>query len=148
MSTIKSSLFIPKERYKRMFGLNGIVYHPDGFLIVVHSMSGDLFKVDLGKGSEEAKVKLINVTGGHLTFGDGLELLSPTKLVVARHPYTRMLESLDGWETAAVVATSSGLKHRWVAAATVKDGKVYVNHMLGMGYPKKKHAIVEATFSA
>lgn len=120
------------------------MYHPDGFLIVVHSMSGDLFKVDLRKDDE---VKLINISRGSVAFGDGLELLSPTKLVVARHPYSKLVESLDGWETATVAATASGLKHRWVAAATVKDGRVYLNHMLGMGYPKKKHAIVEAVFS-
>lgn len=128
-----------------MVGLNGIVYHPDGFLIVIHTFSGNLFKVDLVKGE---KVKLINVTGGNLGFGDGLELLSPTKLVVAGNPAGRLVESTDGWETASLVSTCSGLKHRLATSATVKDGRVYLSHMIGMGYPKKKHALVEAVFSA
>lgn len=54
---------------------------PDGFLLVIHTLNGNLYKIDLVKGEE---VKLVNVTGGSLVFGDGLELLSPTKIVVAR----------------------------------------------------------------
>jgi DNA-binding beta-propeller fold protein YncE len=143
ISVIRSPLFTPKEWYKTLVGLNGIVYHPDGFLIVIHTFSGNLFKIDLTKGDE---VKIINVIGGSLYFGDGLELLSPNKIVVAGNPSGRLVESIDGWNTASVVATFSGPRHRLATAATVKDGKVYLNHLLGIGYPKKKHAIVEAVF--
>ena len=144
LSTIKSPLFAPKEWYKNLVGLNGIVYHPNGFLLVVHTFSGNLFKVDLTKGEEV--VKLVKVVGGPLTFGDGLELLSPTQLVVAGNPSARLVQSADGWETASVVAVFNGPKHRLATAATVKDGKVYLNHIVGMGYPRRKHAIVEAVF--
>ncbi|GLT71892.1 hypothetical protein SLA2020_438770 [Shorea laevis] len=145
LSVIRSPLFTPKEWYKTFVGLNGIVYHPDGFLIVIHTFSGSLFKIDIANGDE---VKLINVVGGPLTFGDGLELISATKLVVAGNPSGRLVESSDGWETASVVARFSGPRHRLASAATVKDGRVYLSHMFGMGYPKKKHAIIEAVFSA
>ena len=145
LSIIRSPLFAAKEWYKNLVALNGIVYHPDGFLIVIHTFSGNLFKIDLAKGEE---VKLIKVAGGPLTFGDGLELLSPTKLVVAGQPSARLVESSDGWETASLVATFQGPKHRLSSAATVKDGKVYLNHILGMGYPKMQHVIVEAVFSS
>ncbi|KAL1071951.1 hypothetical protein V6Z11_D11G122100 [Gossypium hirsutum] len=113
----------------------------DGYLIVIHTLSGNLFKIDLAKGDE---VKLIEVAGGPLAFGDGLELISPTKLVVAAgNPSGRLVESTDGWETASVVAKFKGPMHRLATAATVKDGKVYLNHMFGMGYPRKTHALVE-----
>ncbi|XP_022757875.1 uncharacterized protein LOC111305001 [Durio zibethinus] len=141
LSILRSPLFTPKEWYKSLVGLNGIVYHPDGYLIVIHTFSGNLLKIDLAKGSEE--VKLIEVGGGPLAFGDGLELISPTKLIVAGNPSGRLVESLDGWETALVVAKFKGPMHRLATAATVKDGKVYLNHMVGMGYPKKTHALVE-----
>lgn len=144
LSIIRNPLFTPKEWYKNLVALNGIVYHPDGFLIVIHTFSGNLYKVDVAKGYE---VKLIEVAGGPLSFGDGLELLSPTKLVVAGNPSGRLVESSDGWETASVVAKFNGPAHRLATAATVKDRRVYINHMLGMGYPKKKHVIVEAVFS-
>ncbi|KAB5527367.1 hypothetical protein DKX38_021214 [Salix brachista] len=145
VSFIRNPLFIAKEWYKNLIGLNGIVYHPDGFLIVIHTFNGMLYKIDVTK--EDHEVKLIKVAGGSLAFGDGLELLSPTKLVVAGNPSGRLLESLDGWETVSVVAKFKGPAHRLATAATVKDGRVYLNHMLGMGYPKKQHALVEAVFS-
>ncbi|PON61713.1 Six-bladed beta-propeller [Parasponia andersonii] len=143
LSIIRNPLFTPKEWYKNLVGLNGIVYHPDGFLIVIHTVSGYLLKIELAKGEE---VKLIKVAGGSLSFGDGLELLSPTKLVVAGNPSARLVESSDGWETASLVATFNGPKHRLASAVTVKDGKVYLNHILGLGFPKPKHALVEAVF--
>lgn len=146
LSIIRNPLFNPKEWHRTLVGLNGIVYHPDGFLIVIHTFSGNLFKIDLAKGEE---VKLINVVGGPLTFGDGLELISPTKLVVAGNsPSARLVESSDGWETASVASKFSGPRHRLATGATVKDGRVYLSHLIGMGYPKKKHAIVEAVFSS
>lgn len=145
VSIIRSPLFTVKEWYKNLVGLNGIIYHPDGFLLVIHTFSGNLLKIDLSKGEEV--VKAVKVAGGPLTFGDGLELLSPTKLVVAgSNPSARLVVSSDGWETASLVATFSGLKHRVATAATVKDGRVYLNYLIGMGYPKKKHALVEAAF--
>ncbi|KAJ0110505.1 hypothetical protein Patl1_00881 [Pistacia atlantica] len=143
VSIIRSPLFIAKEWYKNLVGLNGIVYHPNGFLIVIHTFSGNLFKIETGKGEE---IKLIKVEGGPLSFGDGMELLSPTKLVVAgNHPSARLVESSDGWETASVVAKFSGPAHRLASAATVKDGQVYLNHIIGLGYPKK-HLLVQAVF--
>ncbi|CAL0320878.1 unnamed protein product [Lupinus luteus] len=142
LSTIRNPLFTPKEWYKSFIGLNGIIYHPDGFLLVVQTLSGTLFKIDLTKGEE---VKVIKVAGGPLLMGDGLELLSPTKLVVSGF-VSRLVESSDGWNTASVVAKFSGIRHRIATTTTIKDGKAYINHAAGMGYPRKKHAIVEAPF--
>ncbi|CAK9145217.1 unnamed protein product [Ilex paraguariensis] len=141
---IRSPLFTPKEWYKSLVGLNGLVYHPNGYLLVVHTFSGNLLKIELGKGDE---VKLVNIVEGPLRFGDGLELLSPTKLVVAGNP-SRLVESNDDWETATIVGKFQGPMHRITTAATVKDGRVYLNHIFGLGYPKKKHVIVEADFSS
>ncbi|KAK6118115.1 hypothetical protein DH2020_048099 [Rehmannia glutinosa] len=143
--TIKSPLFAPKEWYLNLVGLNGIVYHPNGYLLVVHTLTGNLFKIDIGKGD---KVKLVKIIGSSLRFGDGMELLSPTKLVVAGNP-SRLVESLDDFETGKVVGKLfSGDTHRLVTAATVKDGKVYLNHLFGLGYPKRKHVLVEAVFTS
>ncbi|KAF8401331.1 hypothetical protein HHK36_012265 [Tetracentron sinense] len=143
-SIIRSPLFSQKEWYKNLVGLNGIVYHPDGFLLVIHTFSGCLFKIEIEKDEE---VKLVKLVGGSLAFGDGLELFSPTKLVVAgNRPSGRLVESSDGWETATVVGKYTGPMHRVATAVTVKDGKVYLNHIFGLGFPKRKHVIVEADF--
>nr|GMD27799.1 Mucin-5AC like [Ipomoea batatas] len=142
--TIRSPLFTPKEWYKNLVALNGIVYHPNGYLLVVHTFSGNLYKVQTAKGN---KVEIVNVVGGSLRFGDGLLLVSPDKLVVAGNP-TRLVESSDDWESARIVGKSKDAIHRVATAATEKDGRVYVSHLVGMGYPRRKHVLVEAVFSA
>lgn len=144
LSVIRNEIFNQrKEWYYNFVGLNGIVYHPNGFLLVIHTSSGNLFKIDVGK----EVVTEVDVVKGSLLFGDGLELLSPTKLIVAGTPSGRVVESLDGWQTASVTGRYLGPMHRVATAATVKDGKVYLSHFFGMGLPKKKHVITEAVFS-
>lgn len=142
LSIIKSPLFTSKEWYNNLVALNGIVYHPDGYLLVIHTFSGKLYKIN-PKGEE---IKMVKITGS-LKFGDGLELLSPTKLVVAGRPTGRLVESSDDWGTASVVGKYSSLVHRIATSVTVKDGKAYLNHLIGLGYPKRKHIIKEAVFS-
>ncbi|KAJ0581757.1 putative six-bladed beta-propeller, TolB [Helianthus annuus] len=143
ISVIKSPLFHAKEWYNDIVTLNGIVYHPNGYLLVSHTITGNLFKVEINNGDKVTPVNLDST----LFIADGLELLSPTKLVVAGANGVKLVESNDDWSTASLVGRSRVLTHRIATAATVKDGKVYINHALGMGYPKKKHVFVEAAFS-
>ncbi|KAG7644628.1 SMP-30/Gluconolactonase/LRE-like region [Arabidopsis suecica] len=144
--TIRSPLFTPPRWYNNFVSLNGIVYHPDGFLIVIHTFSGFLYKIDVTNGDVSSKVTVIDVSGGSLRFGDGLEFLSPTKIVVAGSPSSKLVESSDGWRTASVTGWfSSGMVHRLVSSATVKEGRVYLNHIVGFG-SKKRHILVEAVF--
>jgi len=63
------------------FGLNGIVYHPDGFLIVSHYDNGKLYKVDISKPSMVREIALNNPTDKWKISGlDGLLLLNNTIL--------------------------------------------------------------------
>lgn len=142
LSVIKSPLFHAKEWYNNIFTLNGIVYHPNEYLIVGHTITGNMFKVEIKNENKVTMVKL----DGSLKLADGLEILSATKIVVAGANGVKLVESNDDWVTASVIGRSPILTHRMATAAMVKDGKVYINHALGMGYPKKKHVLVEAAF--
>jgi len=142
LSVIRNDLFQIKEWHSSFVALNGIVYHPNGYLLVIHTASGKLFKVH--PGTEE--VKLVKVKGS-LFMGDGLEILSPTKIVVAGAVATRQVESSDDWETATVTGRYVGPLYRIASAATVKDGKVYINHLVGGGLKKRSHVIAEAAFT-
>ncbi|KAJ6807781.1 uncharacterized protein M6B38_171420 [Iris pallida] len=138
-SVIRSPLLERRKEWYHLVGLNGIVYHPNGYLLVVHTDGGDLFRVD----TSTEEVTQVDVEGSILG-GDGLELLSPTKIVVAAfRPSARLVESSDDWRTATVTGTYSGPLHRVAAAATAKDGKVYVSHLFG----GRSHVISEAVFS-
>ncbi|KAJ0979913.1 hypothetical protein J5N97_015387 [Dioscorea zingiberensis] len=143
LSVIRSEVFVQrKEWYYNFVGLNGIVYHPSGFLLVIHTASGHLFKVDIAS----EKVTMVNVNGS-LLMGDGLELVSPTKLAVAGSLSSKLVESSDDWNTAFTTARYIGPLHRIATSATVKDGKVYLNHLIGGGLWKNTHLITEAAFT-
>lgn len=141
---IESPLFSSTTWYHNLATLNGIVYHPKGYLLVSHATTGNLFKVDLKNDNE---VKLVKMIGKSLSFTDGLELLSSNRLVVTSNPRISLVGSSDDWETATILEKAPVVRHRLASAVTVKDGKVYINHMFGMGYPKKKHVLAEAVFT-
>ncbi|MFD1872399.1 gluconolaconase [Hymenobacter bucti] len=61
------------------FGLNGIVYHPGGYLLVAKSDEGALIKVPLANPSSFTKVA---TTGLTLTGDDGLQLTDNNTLLV------------------------------------------------------------------
>lgn len=144
LGVIKNSTFVQRPGLRHnLVGLNGIVYHPNGYLLVVHTFGGDLFKVD----PKTEAVHAVKVQGS-LGRGDGMELLSPTRLVVAGTPSSRLVESSDDWETARVTGQYVGPVHRVGSSATVKDGDVYINHIVGFGLGKKKtHVLARAVFS-
>lgn len=61
-------------------------------------------------------------------------------------PSAKLVESSDGWRTASVTGWfGSGMVHRLVSSATVKEGRVYLNHIVGFG-SNKRHVLVEAVF--
>ncbi|KAL1827317.1 hypothetical protein DCAR_0206477 [Daucus carota subsp. sativus] len=141
---IESPIFSPAVWYHKLATLNGIVYHPKGYLIVSHTTTGNLFKVDIMNNNE---VKLVKMIGKSLSFSDGLELLSPNRLVVASMSGISLVGSNDDWETATILEKAPVVRHRLATGVTVKDAKVYINHLFGIGYPKKKHVLAEAVFA-
>eukprot|EP01018_Ginkgo_biloba_P009607 Gb_05008 [translate_table: standard] len=143
VSVLSSPLFTsqPNKLPFKGIGHNGIVYHPDGFLLVVHMWSGAIFKTSL----DGMDVSVVNVSSP-MVLGDGLALLSPEKLVVVGTPSTRLLESRDGWKSAQLTHRYVGAMHRLATTATIKDGKAFVNHLFGFGVGKRKHVITEAVF--
>lgn len=80
------------------FGLNGIVYHPNGYLIVANTGQGKLYKVDLSNGNAISEV------GGTGTLpGDGLTLLNNDLYVVTGGNRVAQVRSTDNWLTASIV---------------------------------------------
>ncbi|MGI4761199.1 MAG: SMP-30/gluconolactonase/LRE family protein [Janthinobacterium lividum] len=79
------------------FGLNGIVYHPDGYLLVAKSNDGTLYKVPLATPASFAAV----TSSQSLVGADGLLLLdNNTLLVVAGSQNTVFrMASTDAWAT-------------------------------------------------
>lgn len=102
--------------------LNGIVAHPDGYLLAVRMDSGALFRLDL-KSREITEVALPALFPG----ADGLLLDAANDLILVQNEpgIVRRLHSADGWRTASLIA-SSQTPLRFPTTATLVNGKVYV----------------------
>ncbi|SDZ26012.1 Sugar lactone lactonase YvrE [Amycolatopsis xylanica] len=84
------------------FGLNGVVWHPDGFALTVVYSTGKLFKVDMDTGKADEVALDQPVLGG-----DGLVLRRDGSLVAVTNSLgapgvngVRVLTSGDHWRTA------------------------------------------------
>lgn len=82
------------------FGLNGIVYHPDGYLVVAQTAAGKLYKVDLQNANTVSEV-----AGTGALSCDGLTLVGKTDLYVVTNNGSEVAQvaSTDGWRNASVV---------------------------------------------
>ncbi|EOJ9613778.1 SMP-30/gluconolactonase/LRE family protein [Serratia marcescens] len=111
--------------------LNGIVYHPDGYLIAVDYTRGLLWKVTLDNASAISEIRLPQRLKGP----DGLRLKNAHELVIVQsYPGRKggmsgnvtLLASYDGWASAhlAAVATPPGLDGP--TGAALRDGEVWV----------------------
>jgi sugar lactone lactonase YvrE len=65
-----------------MFGLNGIVYHPSGYLLVAKSDEGKLLKIRIVNNNPGALTTVAVPTGLSLLGDDGLQLVDNTTLHV------------------------------------------------------------------
>jgi sugar lactone lactonase YvrE len=79
------------------FGLNGIVFHPDGYLLVAKSNDGTLFKVPLANPTGFAPV----TSSQSLVGADGMLLLDNTTLLVVAGSQNTVfrMASADAWAT-------------------------------------------------
>ena len=80
------------------FGLNGIVYHPDGYLIVANTGKQKLFKIDLKNGNAISEI----TQTGPLP-GDGLTLLNGDLYVVTGGNRVAQVRSDDNWQSARII---------------------------------------------
>jgi len=83
------------------FNLNGMVYHPDGYLLVAKSNSGEIFRVSIDQPSDIRRVKLPQALLG----ADGLVFRANNRIsVVQNSGADQVLDivSNDGWQSATL----------------------------------------------
>ncbi len=95
-------------------GFNGIEYHPDGYLLVVHSANDKIYKILLSNPAQATEVSL---PAGYLRSGDGMFLDGDTLIVVSNAanpattpapnsptvPFVTQFVSSDNWNSATPV---------------------------------------------
>lgn len=102
-----AEIFIQDEAFTPppgAFGLNGIDYHPRGFLIVSRADTNELFKIPLNDPQNFSKIQF----SAALYSPDGLYLKNPNELLVVSNDFggensrVQTLRTRDGWETATL----------------------------------------------
>lgn len=128
-------------------GLNGIEYHPDGFLLV--PVQGTLYKVPLDDPGAMTQVEL----DAPIPAADGIILHPDGRLIVVRGQMAvvNALQSQDGWSTASTVGTFETDLMGTATTAAVREDEVYVvySHILAImqgGEPPEVFEIVRVSF--
>lgn len=121
----KASIFLENDAFKPfhvgdMAGLNGIVYHPDGYLIVSKMDEGVLFKVPVASPSDFIKVFSPSLPG------DGLLLTKDNKLAVMAPTLNTayLVASTDAWAHATKEKTYS-TGDVWPTTMALKGNDIY-----------------------
>lgn len=117
----EASIFLQNDAFaSEQFGLNGIDYHPDGYLLVAKADEGALFKVPLDDPEAFSRVELDAPVSG----ADGIVLRPDGALAVVGQPQSVFLvRSEDDWATASIVETAS--LEQPATTAAIREGEVY-----------------------
>ncbi|MFZ0596439.1 MAG: SMP-30/gluconolactonase/LRE family protein [Flavobacterium sp.] len=124
-----ASLFITNNLFQpapNQFGLNGIVFHPDGYLLAVKTDNSKLYKITLANPAV-----ITEVTGTDFSAPDGIELDKKNNLVVVENGLalgkTYTFSSDNNWKSALKISeTNIGKEEFPTTAALASDGNVYV----------------------
>lgn len=127
----KVSIFLESDRFLgEGVNLNGIVFHPDGYLIVVKKGEGVLFKVPMDDPANFSEIKSpVKFIGG-----DGLVLVGKKELVVIANRASGQvtetvfsLKSKDDWKT-TTVSDEYKFGKVYLTTGVVRKNKIYVMH--------------------
>ncbi|MDR7308851.1 hypothetical protein [Rhodoferax saidenbachensis] len=125
-----ASVFAKSDWFKgEGFNLNGLVYHPDGYLLVGKYNSGELFRISTKDPSNIHRVKLNDTLVG----ADGLLLRGRDRITVVQNAgKDRVLDvvSHDGWETATLQPAKATAQSFPTAAAVVGKDLYVLNARL------------------
>jgi len=126
-----ASVFLESARFLgEGINLNGIVFHPDGYLIVVKKGEGVLFKVPLNNPKSFSEIE----SSSKFIGGDGLILVNNKELIVIANRASGQvtetvfaLNSNDNWKTAKVTNEYKFGKV-YLTTGVIRKDKIYVIH--------------------
>ncbi|MBL4639099.1 MAG: hypothetical protein JKY57_01080, partial [Kordiimonadaceae bacterium] len=122
-----ASIFLRSEHFEgKGINLNGILYHPDGYLITVKKNTGTMFKVPLDKPEAFETIDLSE----QIKASDGLVLLDKNSLALIANSDSNgmfLVKTTDAWVTATVTLKKS-FPDDYVTTGTIADGGLYVLH--------------------
>lgn len=125
----EASIFLESDRFVgNGFNLNGIVYHPDGYLIMAKKSEGVLFKVPIDNPGAFSEIRVDRNfvgTDGLILAGEK-ELLAITNQAGGTVSNTIFaLRSEDNWQS-ATVTDSYASEDDYPSTGTIRNNNIYV----------------------
>lgn len=122
----KASVFAENELFKsKDVGLNGIVWHPSGYLLTVNNSDGFIIKIDAKNPANVTRVKAKQFFPG----ADGLLLDKQSNLILIQGKGVNKvftLSSKDQFASAEVISTTGGERFQNPTTAAFMNDQVYV----------------------
>ena len=123
----KASLFTNDKKFKTEgIGLNGIVFHPNGFLLVNSSATGRIYKVDINNPSN---INLVDINQYFLG-ADGMLLSDSSHLTIVVNGGNDKifeLKSTDNWHSAELAATTLAVdRFTYPSTATLSGSDIWI----------------------
>jgi len=149
----KASVFAKDKQFDtKGVGLNGIVYHPGGFLLVDNTNTGRIYKVDI---NDPQKVQKVNIEP-YLLGADGLLLNDNNNLTVVVNGNTDKIyqfRSTDNWQSAKMTGTTLMVdRFTYPSTATRRGQDIWIMNAKfselvdSNSVPSKKFALQQAVF--
>jgi sugar lactone lactonase YvrE len=126
-----ASVYVTSDDWKKEgFNLNGIVFHPNGYLIVAQSNTGELYRVrlnDTAKIIEKDEKKIQKINTDLILGADGIFLNGKNELMVISNSTKQVfqLNSTDNFASAKVLKTAP-TEMNFPTTGIVVDKKYYV----------------------
>ncbi|MCP4050879.1 MAG: hypothetical protein GY730_09270 [bacterium] len=106
LKTNKAEVFFTHDKFKgEGFNLNGIIYHPGGYLVVSKFNEGIFFKIPINQPDDFKQIQITTPLKG----ADGLVLIDNEHILVVQNTLTdegknqiHILASSDHWKTAQI----------------------------------------------
>jgi len=98
----RASVFVRRRQFPENQSINGIIAHPDGYLLIAGSGTGVLYKVDVTDPDTFSVVGLPALFPGI----DGMVWAADSSLVMTTRGRTVALHSDDNWASARIQATA------------------------------------------
>lgn len=123
----KASVFARSDLFKSEdVGLNGIAWHPSGFLLAAHNTDGVLYKIDIKDPKKISRVRINNFFPG----ADGLTWQDSANLVLIQNKGVNKafrLSSKDNWESAEINAsTQAEDRFQNPTTSASQNGKIWL----------------------
>lgn len=135
--TLTPSVFVEDERfYGKSYNLNGIAYHPNGYLLALQMGTGEIFKIDI----KTKKISLVKLND-KIIGADGITLINNNQILltqayeIVNGDFTtgalKTIESSDNWDTATITDKTEDNCLNPTNSVIIKDQIFAINSSIG-----------------